>query len=135
MPEMSVTQDGSGLAQDVHEAECRRRVAMIAGLRALADFLDAHPQVPCGYGMSMNTFASSKAELAEIARTAPKWRKSFSGEYAFLVQDFGGGVTYEVNINRETVCRKIVTGTHVEPERIVEDIVWECTDSLLGGDL
>lgn len=103
---------------------------MIAGLRALADFLEQHPDLPEGCPFSVNAFVSRKEELASVARLT-SWAKGYNSDYMWLSRTFRGDIKFEVNVNRELVCRKIVKGTRVVPEQTVEDIEWVCDDASL----
>lgn len=118
-------------------ADVRHRLAYVAGLRELAAFVEAHPDLPVPYGGGQNAFVSSKADLAHVARTAGvRWEKSVNGEWFYLRVAFQGGHSYELNIARDQVCRKVVTGTRIEPatpEREVEEVTWVCDEPLLRG--
>lgn len=113
--------------------------AFVAGLRELADFLDAHPDlpIPTWGGVRVNVFIE-KDHLKAVLAAAPgvRWEKRQIGDYYSLRTSFTGDCNYDVNIDREQVCRKVVTGSRTEPaqpEREVEEFHWECTDSILAG--
>lgn len=119
---------------DARTDEQKRRDACVAGLRQLADFIEAHPQLPVPYGNNLNVFAEDKATLAALARVGNvRWDKHANGEYFYLKAQFDGGHSYEINIQRALVCRKVVTGSHIEPAKIVEDVEWTCEEPLLEG--
>lgn len=120
----------SQMAETIRQDQ--RRAAFVKGLRDCADFLEAHPSVPAPWSAELNVFANGKDAMAVVAREAT-WDKAYVGDYFALRQQFGP-VRFDVNCNREVVCRKVVRGTHVvpaQPEREVEDVEWECGDSLL----
>jgi hypothetical protein len=118
------------------ERDTEQRRAFVAGLREMADFIDAHPNLPTPYGSAQNTFVNTKEALAVIAREpGVRWEKSASDGYFYLKVSFAGGHAYEVNLERAQVCRKVVTGTRIEParpEQEVETYIWECDEPLLA---
>ena len=88
----------------------------IAGLRELANFLDRHPDLPVPCAGAHNAFARSTRELAVCARTpGVRWTKNATSHYFHLSVKFTGGHSYELNLVRELVCRKVVTGTRMQP--------------------
>ena len=107
------------------------------GLRELADFLDANPQLELTTPSHM-IYVSERDKLAEIARQG-SWAKTYRGDYFNLVKTFSGDVTLEVFTDRDAVCRKVVTGHRVVPaqpateEHTVEIVEWVCDDALLVG--
>jgi hypothetical protein len=118
-------------------ADVAERQAAIDGLRQLADFIEQHPGVPLPVANGNNAFVWSRETLAAIARTpGVRWEKGAEGNYFSLSVSFAGGYSYSINIEREQVCRKVVTGTRIlpaQPEREVEECEWRCEDSLLAG--
>lgn len=104
---------------DTQTVQTLNRHNFIAGLHELADFLDAHPSVPVpSYIIKMHIFVETKEELAAIARQAT-WSKEYRDTWFSLCQAFGHGVvSFEVNIEREKVCRRVE---------------WKCDDALLVG--
>lgn len=118
------------------ERETERRRACVAGLRELADFIERHEDLPVPYGCNLNVFASDKAELARLARVGGvKWQKASTPDYFYLRAVFEGDYSYEVNIDRSAVCRKVVTGTRLvpaQPEQTVEEFHWVCDEPLLS---
>ena len=138
------------------------RPAFTAGLRAVADFLDEHPEVPLPYlgggaaGSRLPAFSiylvsgDQKTQLAAIARAmgnavkAPK--KHHDGSESFQVWREFEGVVLFAQAEREQVCRRVVTGTEDrEVEEVVtpavtrkvtkpvEVVTWECLP-LLAAD-
>lgn len=130
----------------------RRQRAAIDGLRELADFLEAHPEVPMGYGMTAVANANAYAEddepaidrLARIARLPGRWDKKSTGDAFHLVRKFGPHQLI-VFANREQVCKRVVVGTEmvtryvpapdsppmVPVTELVEKAEWVCPPSLL----
>lgn len=125
------------LAQIDATEETNRRRDYAQGLRELADFIDAHPDIPCPYGEAHNAFVRDKAQLGMIARAVGgRWDKNGTSQFFYIRREFAGGHSYEVNVSRDQVCRKVVTGTRIEPavpEREVEVVEWVCTEPLLVG--
>lgn len=111
------------------------RAEYVQGLRELAAFIETHPDAPLPYAGAQNAFAS-KADMIALARSGGRWNKRFVGDYFCLTVEFAGGHSYEVSISRDQVCRKVVTGTRVEPaqpERVIEEFKWVCDGSLLSA--
>lgn len=133
-----------------------QRTAYTGGLRALARFLDDHPEVPLPYhgahaeGSALPAFpiyltdgATARAGMAVIARAmggavkAPKTHHDGTEDFQ-VWREFGGIVLY-AQAPREQVCTRRVTGTREVTEEIpdpdapkvtvtrtVEDVTWEC---------
>lgn len=114
-----------------------QRRAYVTGLRALADFIEAHPALPLPYAGSANAYAADKAELQTIAREpGVKWEKAADANFFYLKTRFVGGHSYDVNVDRPAVCRKVVTGTRVipaKPEETVDEFHWICDEPLLAA--
>jgi hypothetical protein len=115
-----------------HEADNGKRAGYITGLRALADILENHPEVPLphdgtGSEIAINAFLTSddpRAELAAAARAFPcAWRKGArDGEYGDYFDLHGElhGLKLRLTAFREAICTKVVTGTE---DREVEEVV------------
>jgi hypothetical protein len=103
----------------------------------LADFLDAHPEIDLSFA-THNVYLSSRESLAALARIGG-WTKNYSDNYFTLRREFSGEVQLDVYTERDSVCRKVVTGTRVVPaqpatEERVEDVFeWVCDEPLLAG--
>ena len=111
------------------------RAALVQGLRDLADFLAAHPELPGPLVPQFNVWGLQKADLARMVLKG-SWEKIYQGGLFMLRRSFGP-VQLDFNADRSQVCRRVVTGTRVippTPEQIVEDVEWICEDSLLGYD-
>lgn len=112
-----------------------QRAALIDGLRQLATFLESRPDVPLPVVSQLNAFVD-KETLAQIARSG-KWEKHYIHDWFALRRQFGPAVALDINVPRNEVCRKVVTGTvtvpavPAQPERVVETIEWVCEESLL----
>ena len=113
------------------------RDRFIADLHEVADFLASHPAVPLPYLKMLNAFCETREELATVARCAT-WTKDAKGGYFYLSRPFGS-FRFDVNIAREKVCRRIVTGQVAVPAKPAEAArmenvyTWECDESLLAS--
>ena len=126
------------------------RADFIRGLRGLADFYAARPELkmPSAPGFSIVS-VSGKGELVEMARLMSPCNKEFDDLFYRVIRMFGP-IKLKALDYRANVCERVVTGTRVVPERIiaategeiipeheVEIVVWKCPDSLLtsvGGE-
>lgn len=122
----------------------------IAGLRQLADALEANPSlsVPWNGGVSpLRIFAQDRAEVVAWARVIPgrKTKGVYdSPSYGFTLAGSIRGLNVNVVADRRQVCRRVVTGTRevtemvpahdtpmIEVTTTVEDVEWICAP-LLG---
>lgn len=113
----------------------KSREEVVRGLKALAEFLEQNDRIPVPYSIDVNVFVEDKDALADVARSGGRWDKNQSDSFFWLRQDFGGGVNIQVNVNRERVCKRIVTGKKTIPARpeIEVDVVeWVCDEPLLA---
>jgi hypothetical protein len=111
-----------------------KRTAFISGLQELAGFLAEHPEVPIPYYTTLNVFVGEKADIARAAK-AGSWDKIFNGEWFYLRRTFQGCIDFDVTVERDVVCRKVVTGTKLvpaQPERSVDEYEWVCDEPLLA---
>lgn len=112
------------------------RADIIAGMRELLNFLEAHPEIAV---MTQHYIVYVSAdELKQMARIGG-WQKVYEGQFFTLRRHFSGGQKLDIYTNREAICRKVVTGTRVVPaqpavEEHTEDVEeWVCDDvSLLA---
>ena len=106
-------------------------------LRALAAFLESQPDIKVRGGMTLNLFIDAD-DLPRYARMT-NWMKHYVGNWFALAKDFGNGVTLDINVQREKVCRKIVTGTRIVPAREAEPeheesiTDWVCDETSILG--
>lgn len=126
----------------------------VQGLRELADFYEAHPEVPLPiYSSNFTIFAKTynfaekqeaKAVVIAAARAFGHAEKTYTQTGFELKKEFSGGINLTVHSEREVVCTPVVVGKEtipgrVEPaiperyipERVVDKIEWKC-DSLLA---
>lgn len=124
-----------------------QRAGYTAGLRALADLLDTHPEltlptdgrpfVPLTVGLWGD--ADAPQQMAAWARALPGTvTKSGDDAYYYLAGQLHG-LHVQVTAGREQVCQRIVTGTTIvqrpDPdaplvEVEVDTVEWECTPLL-----
>jgi len=117
------------------------RAAVIDGLRALADFLEANPSLPAPTLNRLLVPLSTREQIAGIARVG-SWQKDYESDTWFsLKRSFGPQVTLEYFTERSNVCRKVKTGETrlvparpAEPERIEDVEKWVCDDAALLPD-
>ncbi len=108
------------------------RAAYIAGLRQLADALEAHPEVPLPTDgtrmpLSWNLWDDdAREQMAATARALPvAWvketREGYDGgpDY-FDLSGKLGGLKVKLTACRDAVCTRVVTGTE---DREVEEVV------------
>jgi hypothetical protein len=127
----------------VHEAQVKtqERSDFIAAIRAMATFLEDNPQVELPYSLTGNVYAQNAEHARTMTHLSGLWSKRFNDYNASYDKTFLPPRTYgvvptvglSVVVEREQVCRKIVTGVkHVEAHVIEahdEEIVeWECSD-------
>jgi hypothetical protein len=127
-----------------------------AGLRQLADFLDANPNLQgTRYAFdSINLFPRGRDAVAAWARAAMRATgaavdKFVNGNWAGVKVTFGS-VGVDVTIERDEICERVVVDTREVTEevpdpqalaavpkvtvtRTVEDVEWRCRP-LLAGD-
>ena len=114
--------------------EWRRRAAFIQSLRACADWLEDHPTIRAPRYIDMDVFVDSREDVAAHARVAT-WEKIYAGQFFYLRKSFGEDLNLDIITARETVCRKVVTGTEImpaQPEREVEIVEWVCDEGVLS---
>lgn len=129
--------------------QTRQRTEFIAGLREMADFFDARPDLktPSQHiKTNINLFAKDKAELLELRRQMGNVVKREWGtfnEYIALRKAFRGGFSIDVNILKDNTCERVKIGEEVvpakpartielpaEPEKTVEKYEWHCNGLL-----
>lgn len=125
------------------------RDEFINGLRAMADMFAAHPEIPLptwgiettlyGYEIEEPEYRwenMTVAKAREIMALSPGgWDKKLEGGRLTYTKRFAGSsrVRYTLDLNREQVCKKVVTGVkHVEAKTIeahdIEEFEWVCTE-------
>ena len=94
--------------------------ALIDGLRQVADFLESKPDFPAfqnnhwSLPAVLRLWTNDKEILRDAARQLGSFEKKFTDHYFELHKAFNTAIELEVSIDRERVCKKIVT--------------WDCPD-------
>lgn len=129
------------------DEQLKKREGTIAGLRRLADLLEAEPEAKYPtYGIMIYHRVDTVQEMRELAKKfRGRWDKNGSASSFTLSQCLGGVVQYKMEIDREKVCKKRVLGTRMvwksvplptyyssfETQLVQEDIVeWDCPEIL-----
>jgi hypothetical protein len=115
----------------------------VEGLRAMADFLEEHPEgIPTYTGIVIDHYPGTKADLVAKAREiGGKWDKADLGSIFLLKQSFGPH-SIEINVDRSEVCERVATGemetvTMTDPNApkitVTQPVYeWKCPESLLA---
>lgn len=127
---------------------------LVEGLRAMADFIEENIDLPLDMEpeIKLNVWLhddstyydknpkTAREKLREAARVLGKAEKEFSGTYFDLIKKFSPCVRIEYTVDREAVCKRVVTGKKIIPAEVIqrkereEEIVeWICTDPILAG--
>ena len=121
------------------------RKQYISTLRKIADIAEKNPDIQVPYLGSIIISARSKQELIDLAKTyGGKWDKHYTDHEFNLTQQLAKSICLYMYIEKEKICKKIVTGKKIVPkfvipateERVIpeheEDIVeWYCPDSIM----
>jgi hypothetical protein len=130
--------------------EQRRRRQFIEGLRAVAEFYDKNPGAWYdGMHLTLNMYVWGRAArkaLIETARLFGRCNKIYDENNVTVSRQFSEQVTLAVFAARARVCRRLVLGSRILPERImaattevrippsrVDIVEWQC-DPLLKDD-
>lgn len=121
----------------------RTRKEYVDGLRALADFVEQHEELPVpSYVLSSIWFhgESARKNLEAVAKAFGTFEKHAGESYFEISKKFGPHIL-EANTTREAVCVRKVVGTRkvkkIEPAEVEveEEIVeWKCPSLLVGDD-
>lgn len=110
------------------------------GLRLIADWYEAHPDMPIPYTGEICVFGvkETREEAARIAEALKPCRKEWAESFLKITRDFGG-VTLKFVFNREAVCtRRVVRHKEIpaefSPARVVEIVTWDCEPILQGAE-
>ena len=139
------------------EAEQEVRAGYIAGLRRIADALEADPSLPLPYdgtGSEFSVFTDSRDELVRWARVLDGKRDkevTSDSNYGFKLHGVAGSLRVLVYAPREQVCTRRVIGTRevtrevpdpaalaavptVTVTETVEEVEWDCGPILATRD-
>ena len=115
------------------------------GLRELADWIEAHPELAAPYSDITIYSLDTKEEAAAVLRALKPCKKRIT-DTLFCIERKVGPINYQFAFNRKSICKARIIGQktipeHTEPERLiparvvvehVEDIIeWDCTEGLL----
>lgn len=138
------------------------RTGYTAGLRALADLLDEHPEVPLPYDGTQGRIAihhlyprdperTIREEFQATLRAFPGRKDKDPRDQYFDVELELHGLKLSISTFREEVCQRVVTGTRevtrevpdqaalaAVPTRtvteVVEDVEWICQPLLAAAE-
>jgi hypothetical protein len=111
------------------KADCERdlRAEMISSIRALASFLEIHPDVPVEYILAYSY--PSLAQARKATHLSGAWDKSFNGSLVDYDKSIGSCVKLSMSVMRSEVCTRVQTGVkHVEAVPAHDEPVyeWKC---------
>jgi hypothetical protein len=115
------------------------RHEVITRLREFADFLEAHPDAPAPYadGIRFDVFALNKEEFVKYAKAiGGKLEKIHDYSTTMVLRRQFGQIEYDINVAREEVCKRVVTGkklvaaVEAVPEHEEDITEWRCTSIL-----
>lgn len=122
------------------------RMEHIEGLRAIADWFEAHPEVPLPPADFSCYHMNSKQEAAVVLKALTPATKTYDDDMFGIERHFGP-VRLRFVFYRREICKAKVVGKklvpeQIEPERIIpekvipeheEDIIeWDCSARLLS---
>jgi hypothetical protein len=113
-----------------------KRQSLIDGLREIAQFLEDHPDVPTPLIPRLDAFVYSKEAFSAAARAVGGHQEKKDYGIVIALRRMFGDVSYDLNIQRDLVCERVVTGTRIIPEQPAvpeheEEIVeWKCSSVL-----
>jgi hypothetical protein len=128
-----------------------RRRQFIAGLRAVAQFYEENPAAWYdGMHLTLNMYAWGRAArkaLSETVRAFGNCNKIYDDNNVTVSRQFSEQVTVAVFAAKARVCRRLVLGDRILPERVmaatsevripasrVEIVDWQCDPLLKHSD-
>ena len=110
---------------------------MVKGLRALADFLEANPDLPESARLTVDIWVWNKNDFREAARKMGHAEKIETNHLFALRKTFSDKVVIDLNTTRDVVCTKVVVGKEYVEEIVVpaherEIVEWRCEDPVLA---
>ena len=108
------------------------------GLRAIAKWLDMHPEIPLPYGAIQIAGMDSPEDAAIAIRALGRCDKHYNDNLLKISREFGGA-KLEFLFWRSKVCERRVVGTRTIPEKVIpgyeEEIVeWDCKPLLAPSE-
>lgn len=134
------------LQEHMAEREAARKVTYVADMRALADYLEEHPDLIPAWGtIELSHFFSTEEDTPkgiELAKKMGGFEKESGSSYLYLTHAVGIHKV-RVLINHEKLCVKTITGTRTVPakpaqiieavpEHVEETFEWVCPPSILA---
>jgi hypothetical protein len=124
----TMTRPADEAAEEAARKIAAERAGYVAGVRALADVLEEHDEIPLPRAKILWSFLSdpdARARMALTARLLPcTWTKNpwegSSGTGYFDMNAKLHGLNLELGAYREQVCERVVVGTE---DREVEEVV------------
>ena len=111
-------------------------------LRMIADWIQAHPEMPLPEKELRIFNFDGKEQFAIIAKAMKTFKKDYLDSMIYLTKEFGCFTVQAVEY-REKVCERVVVGTkkvieqkvikYEEVEVDQEIVEWKCTDARLLG--
>lgn len=96
----------------------KQRADFVRGLRELARFLAMHPEVPMPVAPMINAYTRDREEFTSAALVLGSARKDGNETLFWLKKEFSGGISLDLNVQRETVCTKVILKEEV-PEQVI----------------
>lgn len=106
----------------------QERAAYIEGLRQVADWLEAHPEVELpwlGFEPKLSIYLVGYAQrepLAAIARAMGSFEKIANGDDYFQIVRRFAGIAVVAQASRDEVCEKVVVGTTEVTEEVPDPV-------------
>lgn len=116
-----------------------KREGLITGLRELADWLEANPEVKTPHFSDFNIWSIDREQFIKQAHLIGSGEKRQAYGYLMIEKRFGA-LTFALNIQQASVCTRIQVGERDVPARAAvaahtEPIYeWECPESLMKED-
>jgi len=116
-----------------------RHEEFVKGLRDLADWYEARPELPAPVMTNFYVFVYNANEFKRLARIAGSGRKVQNSGYLGLERSFGP-IEWKLNVAQERVCERVQTGTKdipakpaepAKPSRTEPVYEWRCPESIL----
>jgi hypothetical protein len=114
-----------------------QRAQFIDGIRALADFLETHPQVDLPYSLCASVYTDAKS-VRKMTHLSGTWTKKYNDYNVSYVKPFTNSQTYSgsirlvLSVERSQVCERVQVGTktvEAVPAHEAPVYEWRCADS------
>jgi hypothetical protein len=129
--------------EPINEKQAREAAA---GLRELADFVEANPEFAKAFPAQINVSSIDRNEFVRLARKLGRAKKVDDGSFIVFRRSFGP-VQVDVFALKAVTCNRVLieekvipaepeTVVPAKPERVERVYGWKCPDSFLdeGGD-